>query len=99
MRFLRVIPLAIILLALVSPAFADDKKLVVLPLDITKTDGKMTPSARASVEEMVRDAAINALSERGWTVLDANNTLELLRANNIDSSQCEGTCAGDLGAS
>ena len=51
-----------------SAALAVDKTIVVLPLDVTKTAGKLGPEARASLEEQLRDEAANALSGSGWTV-------------------------------
>ncbi len=81
------------LVLVATPAFAVDRTIVVLPLDITKTAGKMGPEARASLEEELRDEAANALSGSGWTVMTGETTLKILTDNGIDASRCgEGSC-------
>jgi formylglycine-generating enzyme required for sulfatase activity len=76
-----------------APALAVDKTIVVLPLDVTKTAGKMGPEARASLEEELRDEAANALSGSGWTVMTGETTFKILTDNGIDPSKCgEGSC-------
>jgi len=82
------------LLALILAAGASGslKLLAVLPLDASKTEGKMSAAAKASVEEMLRDAATNALAGTGWKVMTSETTLALLEGNNIDATRCEGSC-------
>jgi formylglycine-generating enzyme required for sulfatase activity len=82
-----------LVLAASGPAHAGaDKLFAVLPLDVTKTQGKLDPAARAALEEMLRDVSANALSSRGWTVMTGETTLQLLRINNINPEACEGSC-------
>jgi formylglycine-generating enzyme required for sulfatase activity len=74
-----------------SAAFAMDQTIVVLPLDLSKAAGKMSPEARASVEEMIRDEAISQLP--GWTVLSGETTIKKLEDNGVDPSKCgDGSC-------
>jgi len=88
--------LGLFLFALALPAFAVDKTIVVLPLDITKSAGKMGPEARASLEEELRDEAANALAESGWTVMTGETTLKILTDNGIDPTKCfQGSCQLD----
>lgn len=63
-----------------------DQTIVVLPLDIRKAEGKMSTSARASVEEMIRDEAIGQLP--GWTVLSGETTIKKLEDNDVDPNKC-----------
>ncbi len=83
--------LALSLLAL--PAAAGEKRLVILPLDTTKTSGKMTPESRASLEELLRGEAADQLAGTGWTVMTGDTTLRILTDSGIDPSKCgEGSC-------
>ena len=85
--------LAAVALVFSGAGAAADRSIVVLPLDLTKTAGKMSPEARASVEEMLRDEAANSLAESGWTVMTGDTTLRILQDNGIDASKCgEGSC-------
>lgn len=77
-----------------------DKTIVVLPLDATKTAGKMSQEARISLEEQLRDEAANALSGSGWTVMTGETTLKILTDNGIDPGKCgEGSCHLDTAKS
>jgi TolB-like protein len=67
--------------------------IAVLPFDVRNTKGKMDASARASLEDLLRDEAANTLTSAGWTVLTGENTYALLRDNGIDPALCgEGEC-------
>jgi Sulfatase-modifying factor enzyme 1/PEGA domain len=82
---------ALLLAAL--PARAADRTIVVLPLDITKTEGHMSAPGRASLEEELRDEAANALAGSGWTVMTGETTLKILTDSGIDPSKCvDGSC-------
>jgi formylglycine-generating enzyme required for sulfatase activity len=69
-------------------AVAANRMLAVLPLDTRMTQGEMTDGARASLEEMIRDSAINLLAASGWTVLTGETTLQILLDNGIDPAKC-----------
>lgn len=62
-----------------SSAQAAEYRLVVLPLDITRTGGKMTDDARTSREEMLRGEAANALRGTGWSMMTGANTIRILQ--------------------
>ena len=72
-----------------TAALAMDKTIVVLPIDIARAGGKMSVDARISVEEMIRDEAVDALAGTGWTVLSGETTLKKLKDNGIDPTQCD----------
>ncbi len=79
--------LAAIPFLLAAPARAGDtldRSIVVLPIDTSKAGGKVTAADRASLEEMLRDEAIDALQPLGWKVLSGDNTIQLLQDNGID---------------
>gem|GEM_PF-1942924 len=89
-----------LILVLALPAHAVDKTIVILPLDATKTAGKMSQEARISLEEQLRDEAANALSGSGWTVMTGETTLKILTDNGIDPGKCgEGSCHLDTAKS
>lgn len=70
------------------PSYAGSKVIAVLPLDVTHTKGKLDADARASIEEMLRDVAVEALGRDGWTVLTGENMLQVLQDNGVDSAKC-----------
>ena len=88
--------LAAIPFLLAAPARASDtldRSIVVLPIDTSKAGGKVTAADRASLEEMLRDEAIDTLQPLGWKVLSGDNTIQLLQDNGIDPTKCdEGSC-------
>jgi hypothetical protein len=90
--------LLIAVLALLAPrptraSDSMDRTIVVLPIDTTKTGARITQADRVSLEEMLRDEAIDALQPLGWKVLSSDNTIQLLQDNGIDPSKCdEGSC-------
>lgn len=85
--------LLVVALAASFSARAADRILVVLPFDVTRAEGKLTAGARASVEEMLRDEAANALAVSGWTVMTGEATQSLLQASGIDVTRCsDGQC-------
>ena len=85
--------IALVIVAAALPARAVDRAIVVLPLDVTKTAGKMGPEARASLEEELRDEAATALADSGWTVMTGETTLRILTDSGIDPAKCgEGSC-------
>jgi formylglycine-generating enzyme required for sulfatase activity len=69
-------------------AAAADRLLAVLPLDVTNAEGKITRAGQASMEEVLRDVAANALSAAGWTVMTGETTLQVLHDNGIDPAKC-----------
>jgi hypothetical protein len=81
-------PFLAALCLLSAPAFAGSKVIAVLPLDVTHTKGKLDADARASIEEMLRDVAVEALGNQGWTVLTGENMLQVLQDNGVDSAKC-----------
>ena len=84
---------ASLVVAIALPAVAADHTIVVLPLDVSKTEGHMSPAARASLEEELRDYASDALAGSGWTVMTGETTLKILSDTGIDPSKCgEGSC-------
>ncbi len=62
--------------------------IAVLPLDAKMTKGKMDDASQASLEEMLRDVAVDALSSEGWTILTGETTLQILQDNGVDASKC-----------
>lgn len=71
-----------------SGALAAPKLMAVLPLDVRDTGRKMTRAAEHSLEEMLRDAATDALATNGWTVLTGETTLQVLEDNGVDAEKC-----------
>ncbi len=65
------------------------KLLAVLPLDVSNTGGRMKKPARVLLEEMLRDAAANALPS--FTVMTGATTIQLLQDNGIDPTKCSDT--------
>src|SRR4051812_11405850 len=82
------VPLLVGLCLLSAPSYAGSKVIAVLPLDVTHTKGKLDADARASIEEMLRDVAVEALGSQGWTVLTGENMLQVLQDNGVDSTKC-----------
>ncbi len=79
---------ALMLVWMAPSARATQKLIAVLPLDVTNTNGHMRKADRASIEEMLRDAATNQLAGAGWTVMTSATTLQLLEDNGIDPTKC-----------
>jgi hypothetical protein len=67
---------------------ASNKLIAVLPLDVSHAKQKLDEDARASLEEMLRDVATEALASQGWTVLATQNMLQTLRDNGVDPTKC-----------
>jgi hypothetical protein len=79
---------------LFSSNAAAAKLIAVLPLDVTHTEGHLTPAAQADLEEIMRDVAADLLTPQGWTVLTGETTLQLLQDNGVDASKCgEESCS------
>ncbi len=78
---------AVIVLA-AATADAEGHVIAVLPLDVKMTKGKMDDASQASLEEMLRDVAVDALSSDGWTVLTGETTLQILQDNGVDVAHC-----------
>lgn len=69
-------------------ARAANKLIAVLPLDVSHAKQKLDADAQASLEEMLRDVATEALASQGWTVLATQNMLQTLRDNGVDPTTC-----------
>jgi hypothetical protein len=70
-----------------TAARAADRLIVVLPLDVSHSGGKLGADARADLEEMLRDAATDALTSHGWTILTGETTLQVLQDNGVDAAK------------
>lgn len=90
-RWSRLVFIGAFLLTCSAMAEAEEKLLAVLPLDVSHTDGHMTKSASTSLEEMLRDTAVNSLGNAGWTVMSGENTIQILIDNGVDPSKCGDT--------
>jgi hypothetical protein len=75
--------------ALLISSVAEAAKIVaVLPLDVSHARKKLDAAAQASLEEMLRDVATNALTSSGWIVLTGETTLQVLLDNGVDAAKC-----------
>ncbi len=64
------------------------KLLAVLPLNVANTNGRMTKADEASLEEMLRGIAGQALRGTEWQVITSETEYQLLEDNHIDPSKC-----------
>jgi C-terminal peptidase prc len=74
--------------ALIAGEAQAAKLIAVLPLDVRNTEGKLSKAAQASLEEMLRDTATNALTSAGWTILTGETTIQVLRDNGVKPEEC-----------
>jgi hypothetical protein len=64
------------------------RRLGVFPFDVSHTEGRLTGNAGISLEEMLRDTAVVALANDGWTVLSSDATAMALKKDGLDGSRC-----------
>jgi formylglycine-generating enzyme required for sulfatase activity len=60
----------------------------VLPLDTSHAKKKLDADGQASLEEMLRDVAAEALTTFGWTILTGETILQVLQDNGVDPTKC-----------
>jgi hypothetical protein len=66
---MRIGLLALCLGLLLSRAALAARLIAVLPLDVSNASAKLDKAGQASLEEMLRDVATDALRPAGWTIL------------------------------
>jgi hypothetical protein len=80
--------------ALVGLAFAAPvralatPRIAIFPLDIRYADGKLSPNAEVSLEEMLRDTAVTGLASDGWSVLSGDATAQGIKDAGQDAAHC-----------
>jgi hypothetical protein len=71
-----------------TDAWATNQLIAVLPLDVSHARKKLDADAQASLEEMLRDVATDALAPAGWTILTGETTLQVLKDNGVNAEAC-----------
>jgi formylglycine-generating enzyme required for sulfatase activity len=84
----RFVGAALAVLMLMAGEAQAARLIAVLPLDVSNTQGKLNKAAQASLEEMLRDVATNALRPLGWTILSGENTIQVLIDNGVKPEEC-----------
>jgi hypothetical protein len=69
-------------------AGATTRRLAVLPLESSHAEGHLNPNAEVSLEEMLRDTAVNALSSNGWTIVTSDATAQAIRKSGSEGGRC-----------
>jgi hypothetical protein len=63
-------------------------RIAVFPLDVRYADGRLSPNAEVSLEEMLRDTAVTGLASDGWSVLSGDATAQAMKAAGQDAAHC-----------
>ena len=81
----------------VAPAWAGEdgqsheRLIAVLPLDVRDAGTHMSAADRRTLEETLRNHAVNALAPCGWRVMTGETTQQILASLKVDPAKCAST--------
>ena len=89
---MRSIGILLAIAAVLAPgvprAASADKRVAVLPLNVTRSaKSRLDADGARAMTEVLRDAAVNFLPSTGWLVLSTETTLQLLNERGVDPAK------------